>query len=64
MSYAGTGSGDPVEIYGKQIQILQEILRWYDRLDPLQPGPPREDLERQIKEFRKQLADLKKQQRR
>ncbi len=64
MSYAGTGSGDPVEIYGKQIQILQEMLRWYDRLDPLQIGPPREDIERQIKELRKQLADLKKRQRR
>lgn len=69
MSYAGTGSGDPVEILGKQIQIFQEMLRWYDRLDPLQPGIhfqglPREDIEREIKELRKQLADLKKQQRR
>ena len=64
LSYAGTGSGDPVEILGKKIQIHQEILRWYDRLDPLELNPPREDIEREIKELRKQLADLKKQQRR
>ena len=66
LSYAGTGSGDPIEILGKRIQILQAFLRWHDRLGEVakyQNLPPRAKFERDIKELRKQIADIKKARR-
>ncbi len=65
LSYAGTGSGDPVVILGKRIQIYQQLIRWHDRCPNVAESslPRKETLEREVKELRKQLADLKKRQR-
>ncbi len=65
LGYAGTGSGDPLEILGKRIQILQEMLRWCDRLGEVAKYklPPRDRFEREIKDLRKQIADIKKARR-
>ncbi len=61
LSYAGSGSGDQVVILGKRIKILQEVIRWHDRAPNLMQGAPsKQELQREIKELRKQLADLKK----
>ncbi|MHC4106792.1 MAG: Clp protease/crotonase-like domain-containing protein [Planctomycetota bacterium] len=66
LSYAGTGSGDPIEILGKRIQILQQALRWHDRLGEVAKYvglPPRDSIEREIKQLRKEIADIKKARR-
>ena len=66
LSYAGTGSGDPVEILGTRIKIYKEFVRWHDRCPncAMFGGlPPKEQLEREIKEMRKNLADLKRRRR-
>lgn len=62
LSYAGSGSGDAEVIIGKQIQILQEVLRWEQRCPNCvaMQGIRREDIERQLKELRKQMSDMKK----
>ncbi len=64
LSYAGTGSGDPIEIQGKQIQILEKVIRWHDRCPPCTEGwPSKADLRRRISVMRKELADMKKRRR-
>ena len=66
LSYAGTGSGDLVEILGKRIQIYEKLIRWHDRCPnvALMTGLlPKDRLEREVKELRKQLADIKKARR-
>ncbi len=61
LRYAGSGSGDQVVILGKRIKILQEVIRWHDRAPNMMRGAPsKQELQREIKELRKQLADLKK----
>jgi len=64
LSYAGTGSGDPVEILGNRIKIYEKFLRWKDRCPPCTMGmPPKENIKRQISEMRRELANLKKRRR-
>jgi hypothetical protein len=64
LSYAGTGSGDPVEILGTRIKIYEKFLRWKDRCPPCTQGmPPKEDIKREISEMRRELANLKKRRR-
>ncbi|MEE8459625.1 MAG: hypothetical protein V3S08_07115 [Phycisphaerales bacterium] len=64
LSYAGTGSGDPVEILGNRIKIYEKFLRWKDRCPPCTMGmPPKEDIQRQISEMRRDLAKMKKRRR-
>ena len=61
LRYAGSGSGDQVVILGKRIKILQEVIRWHDRAPNMMRGAPsKQELQREIKGLRKQLADLKK----
>jgi ATP-dependent protease ClpP protease subunit len=62
LSYLGTGSGDPVVIIGKRIQIYEDMIKWQDRAPNAVMGmvPPKEQLEREIKELRKQLSDMRK----
>ncbi|MHC4767145.1 MAG: Clp protease/crotonase-like domain-containing protein [Planctomycetota bacterium] len=62
LTYLGTGSGSQVEIIGKRIQIFEEMIKWQDRAPNAVRGmvPPKEQLEREIKNLRKQLADMKK----
>ncbi len=64
LSYAGTGSGDPVEILGNRIKIYEKFIRWKDRCPPCTMGmPPKETLQREIAEMRRELAKLKKRRR-
>ena len=64
LKYAGTGSGDPVEILGNRIKIYEKFLRWQDRCPPCTQGmPPKEELQRDISEMRRELANLKKRRR-
>lgn len=63
LNYAGTGSGDQMVILGKRIKILQDLIRWHDRAPnvmQMQGARSKQVLQREIKELRKQLADLKK----
>ena len=70
LAYAGTGSGDPVEILGKRIKIFEKLSRWKDRCLPCTEGliagatvQPKEVLQREIAEMRRELAKLKKRRR-
>ncbi len=66
LSYAGTGSGDPVEILGTRIKIYEKFVRWHDRCpNCAQFGglPPKEQIKREIQVMRKELADLKRRKR-
>jgi hypothetical protein len=61
LSYLGTGSGDPVVIIGKRIQIFEKMIRWQERVPSMGcSGYSTEQLRREIRELRKQLADMKK----
>ena len=62
LSYLGTGSGDQIEIIGKRIQIFEQMIKWQDRAPNAVQGmvPPKAQLKREIKDLRKQLADMKK----
>jgi ClpP class serine protease len=69
LNYKGTGSGDPVVIIGTRIQLLEEIIRWWERapnacmLAPMSIGvgvPQKDACEREVAELRKQLADMKR----
>ena len=59
-------SGSAEERIGALIQIDLALIRWIDRAPNVARGklPPKEFLEREVKELRKQLADLKRAQRR
>jgi hypothetical protein len=66
LGYAGSGSGDPVEIMGKRIQIYKEFLRWHSRLGETAQYmglPPEDYLEREIANMRKELAEMKRRRR-
>jgi hypothetical protein len=61
LSYWGTGSGDPVVIIGKRIQIFEDMIKWQQRVPNLGcSGYSTDQLRREIRELRKQLADMKK----
>jgi hypothetical protein len=62
LNYLGTGSGNPIEIIGKRIQIFEEMIKWQERAPNAVRGmvPSKEYLEREIKNLRKQLSDMKK----
>jgi len=63
LEYAGTGSGDPVVILGKRIQIFKEFVRWNQRLGETAAFlglPPKDVLEREIAEMQRQLAAMKR----
>ena len=63
LEYAGTGSGDPVEILGSRIKIYEKFLRWHDRCPNcamIAGLPPKNQLQREITEMRRQLSKLKR----
>jgi hypothetical protein len=70
MGYKGSGSGDPAAQLGAQIKLLEDIVRWYNQLGDqvmmIQFGrygvPPKEALVREIEQRRKQLAEIRRQQ--
>jgi len=64
--YWGT-SGDAVERIGKLIRIDEELLRWIDRAPNIAIynfGLDKEQIQREIVELRKRLADIQRDQRR
>jgi hypothetical protein len=68
MQFKGSATGDPAVQLGTRIQLFERILYWYDRAYPLcvyEIGlpPERGPLERQLKEMKKQLGDLRKARR-
>jgi ClpP class serine protease len=63
LEYKGTGSGDPVEVLATRIRIYEDLIRWVDRCRNcamMNGVPPKDVLEREVKDMRKQLADMKK----
>jgi len=63
LEYAGTGSGDPVEILGTRIKIFEKFMRWHERCPNctmIAGLPPKDQLKREITEMRRQLAKLKR----
>jgi ATP-dependent protease ClpP protease subunit len=67
MEYKGTASGDQEVVLGTRIQLYQDIIRWYDRCEPLckyEFGfPPKSVMERQLLEMKKQLGDMRRARR-
>ena len=57
-------SGSVEERIGALIQIDLALIRWIERAPNLVGGLSKEALEREVKELRKQLADIKRAQRR
>ena len=65
-NYKGTGGGSEVERIGALIRIDEELLRWIDRAPNIAMytfGLPREQIEREIAELRKRLADIQRAER-
>jgi ClpP class serine protease len=63
LQYKNQSSGDPVKILGTQINIMKQIVQWWDRAPnvcEMSGIPPKEFLERQIAEMRRELARMKK----
>jgi ClpP class serine protease len=68
----GMKGGDAEVVIGSQMNVIRELIKWWDRCyngmayDLPQKGaavPPKEDLERRLKDLSKQMADIKKQKR-
>jgi len=64
LNYAGSAGGFEERI-GAQIQIFNELIRWCERAELIALfnfGLDKAQLERQVEELRKQLADYRRQQ--
>ena len=63
--YKDMGSGDPMVIIGTRIQIIEDLIRWWNRCPNVaqQMLPPKEELERDVVQLRKTLADMKRRSR-
>jgi hypothetical protein len=61
---ANIPAGTPVEQAAKEIQILEKLISWCKRCPPCAGGKglDQERLEQQLKELRKRLADMRRQQ--
>jgi hypothetical protein len=62
LGYKGSSTGDARSQLATRISLLEEILRWADRCPPVytyEMGfPPKDVLERQLRELKKQLGDM------
>ena len=62
LGYKGTSTGDARSQLATRISLLEEILKWADRCPPVytyEMGfPPKDVLERQLRELKKQLGDM------
>ena len=62
LGYKGTSTGDARSQLATRINLLEEILKWADRCPPVytyEMGfPPKDVLERQLRELKKQLGDM------
>jgi len=66
LDYKGTGSGDTIEVIGARIQILEDLIRWWDRAPNvcMMSGlPPKDDLKEIVKRLRLQLAEMRRAER-
>lgn len=66
LQYKNTSTGDAIVILGTRIQLLQDALRWWDKcrnVCEMVGLPPKDVLEREITELKKQLADIRRAQR-
>ena len=62
--YKNRGSGDAVVVLGTQVQIIEELIGWWNRcynVCAMSGLPPKEELERELAELKKQLADIRRQ---
>lgn len=65
-NYEGSGGGDQLEILGRRLKILRELIRWNEKSEFVAQSngaPPKEWCELQIELIRKQIADLRRAQR-
>jgi hypothetical protein len=58
-------SGPPEQRIGALIRINEELIKWHDRAPSIARRmiPSKDSLEREIREFRKQLADIRRRRR-
>lgn len=63
--YKNVGSGDAMVVIGTRIQIIEDLIRWWNRCPNVaqQMLPPKDLLEREVTELKKQLADMKRRSR-
>jgi hypothetical protein len=63
--YKNVGSGDAMVVLGTRIQIIEDLIRWWNRCHNVaqQMLPSKDDLEREVVELKKQLADIKRRSR-
>jgi hypothetical protein len=63
----GTGTGDQEVVLQSQMQVIRELMRWWDRAPNVcrySVGlPPKEILERQLREMERTLADMRRRRR-
>jgi hypothetical protein len=67
LEYYKTGGGDPKEVLGARIQILKKLIAYWNKAPNvcyLMGLPEKSFFERQIAELRKQLADIRRAERR
>lgn len=67
LNYWKTGGGNPIEVLGARIQIMEQLAQWVrrtPRLAMMNGLPEIEVFEREIAELRKQLADMRREERR
>ena len=65
-NYWKSGSGDRKEIVGSRITIIKKLLQWWDRAPNIarMSLPPKETLEYELRELKKEMADIRKAERR
>jgi hypothetical protein len=64
--YQKSGTGDPVVVMGNRINLLEQLRRWWDKcaiVCEMSGVPPKDEIDRQIKELRKALADMRNNRR-
>ena len=68
LNYKGAGSGDAEVQLGTQINLLRQLCSWWDRAPNVMRYeigvPEKNQLERQITELQRQLAQMRKQRQR
>jgi hypothetical protein len=59
------GGDDAKSALGAQINILRELIKWWDRCPnvAMMSLPPKDELERRLEELQKRMADIRKRER-
>lgn len=61
--FKGEGSGDPAVVMGSRIQVLEELIRWWDRCAEccmMRGLPPKDELKFMIDQIRQQLGQMRR----